>query len=531
MTTFGLATALGVQWRVQRRRLLLYPAALGAALAGTAAAIARLYDTPHKIQTYASAASGQALVAVNGRVEGLDSLGGVIQNEFGFLAAFTLPLLGIAVVARATRDDEAAGRTETLLAARVGRQAPTLAALLLASGTVAATVAIFAVGLGLQGVPWAEGTLYAVSLGALALVFAAAAAVLAQVTRQARGVLLGGLLLLTIAYVLRGVGDVTDTWLAWASPLGWQERAAPFGVGRWWTLGVPAAVVVVSAGAALGLAGRRDVGSAWGPSRPGPAHASRALRSTLGLAARTQLSVLLGWAAGALLLAGTLGVLARQLLDAISGNAALAQSLGLAGSGASSGAAMEGFVAMTQVYVAVIATGYAVAAAHRLTAEESSGRLETQLAGAVPRGRWLGVHALVLLMGLVVIVTLASVALGVCAAWSLQRSDTIAASIGSGVDFLPAEALVASCALVVFSARPRVFPVVWLGYAVTTAIAFLGPGLRAPAWVMDLSPTHHVGSPPAEAVNGAGLVVLTALAVVGFVVAFLCFRRRSVPGT
>ena len=30
-------------------------------------------------------------------------------------------------------------------------------------------------------------------------------------------------------YLQRGVGDVTKTWVTWLSPLGWAEKAAPFG--------------------------------------------------------------------------------------------------------------------------------------------------------------------------------------------------------------------------------------------------------------------------------------------------------------
>ena len=57
--------------------------------------------------------------------------------------------------------------------------------------------------------------------------------------------------MLAASYVLRGVGDVTKTWVTWLSPLGWAEKAAPFGDQRWWTLAVP-----LAAGLALGAAAR-----------------------------------------------------------------------------------------------------------------------------------------------------------------------------------------------------------------------------------------------------------------------------------
>ena len=68
------------------------------------------------------------------------------------------------------------------------------------------------------------------------------AGLLAQVALHVRGVYMWGLLVLATAYVLRGVGDVTNTWVTWLSPLGWAGKAAPFGDMRWWTLVIPVVV-------------------------------------------------------------------------------------------------------------------------------------------------------------------------------------------------------------------------------------------------------------------------------------------------
>jgi len=52
---------------------------------------------------------------------------------------------------------------------------------------------------------------------------------LAQVTLHSRGVYVWSLLVLAVAYLQRGVGDVTKTWVTWLSPLGWAEKAARSG--------------------------------------------------------------------------------------------------------------------------------------------------------------------------------------------------------------------------------------------------------------------------------------------------------------
>src|SRR5690348_14015733 len=164
----NLGTMAGIVWRTRRRALLVWVLALAAAMIGTAAAVAGLYDTPSKIHTYASAVtSGSALAAINGHVEGIDSLGGVIQDEFGFLASFLLPLLGIGLVAGSTRREEESGRLETVLGGRIARHQPVLAALVVATTAIVVTAVLFAAGLIVSGVPSSRALLYSAALGAL----------------------------------------------------------------------------------------------------------------------------------------------------------------------------------------------------------------------------------------------------------------------------------------------------------------------------------------------------------------------------
>ena len=525
MSATGLRAMLAVQWRTHRRSTLIWMLALIAMMVGTAGSIAGLYSTPEQIHTYAQAVtSGDALVAINGRVEGIDSLGGIIADEFGFLAAFLLPLLGISLVAQATRREEEAGRLETVLGGRVARPVPTLAGLIVATAAIIVTAVAFAIGLAAFGVPAARSVLYAASLGALAFVFAGLAALLAQVTLHSRGVYMWALLVLAAAYLLRGVGDVTKTWITWLSPLGWAEKAAPFGDMRWWTLLIPVAVGALLAALAVIVAGRRDLGSSLLRGGAGPARATTWLRSPLGLATEIHRPSILGWLAGAVILAGTMGALAKQFVDAVLGNPGMAEALGVSGA-----QPQDGIVAITQLYIAVIATAYAVQAVGSLRGEETGGRLEVRLSGTLSRLGWLAAHALVIVAGLVVIVVGSSLVLATGMAWSMGAGVDAAGIVGAGAAYLPAELLVGGLALALFGLLPRALPAGWVVVAFVAFIAFLGPGLKLPDWVLDLSPMTHAGNPPLGTVEAVQLVVLVAIAVVLGIAAAAGFRRRGVP--
>ncbi|MEO9222225.1 MAG: hypothetical protein ABI251_10720, partial [Mycobacteriaceae bacterium] len=347
----GLGTMLRIVARIQWRSALIWALALGASMVGTAASVASLYDTPAKIHTYAAAVTtGSALAAINGHVEGIDSLGGVIQDEFGFLIAILMPLLGISLVARATRGAEESGRLELLLGGRIARQQPTVAALLVATATILATAALFAVGLAVFGVPLLGAVLYALSLAALGFVFTGLAALLAQLTPHPRGVYTWSLIILAGSFALRGIGDVTKTWVTWLSPLGWAEKSAPFGDQRWWALLIPLAVGLTLSIAATRLASRRDLGSALVRRGAGPQRATARLRTPIGFAVWIHRPAILGWLAGGVLLTGMMGALSHQFLGAMAGNPALAQAIGIG-----NGPPMDGLVAATQLYLAVIA--------------------------------------------------------------------------------------------------------------------------------------------------------------------------------
>ena len=189
----------------------------------------------------------------------------------------------------------------------------------------------------------------------------------------------------------------------------------------------------------------------------------------------------------------------------------------------------DGFVAVTQLYIAIIAMGYAVQAVGSLRGEEPAGRLEPRLSGTLSRMGWIAAHGLVIVTGLVIIVAVSSVVLAASTAWSMGTPLHLARVIGAGAAYLPAELLVGGLALALFGLWPRAFPAGWAVFAIVAFIAFLGPGLKLATWVLDLAPTTHIGNPPLGTVKALPLIVLSALAALLAATAAVGFRHRGVP--
>ena len=521
----GIRAMLAILWRAQRRRLLVWVLVTVGALAFTAISVAQLYNTPEQIASYGQAVASDALIAINGHVEGIDTLGGIIQDEFGFIASFLMPLMGVALVAGMTRREEESGRLEALLAGRIDRRVPVVSALVLVGAAAVLMAVGFVLSLLAAGIELGPAVLYALALGMVTVVFAAFAAVCAQVVLHSRGVYALGFTAVALSYILRGVGDVNDTFWVWLSPLGWLEKTAPFAAHqRWWVLLIPMIVATGLSILAVALARRRDLGAALYRQGPGQPSASPWLVRPLGLALHGQRGSFLGWMVGSVALAAVMGALAQQVVGAILGNPSLSKAMGI-----TTEKPADGFLASTQVYLAIIACGYVVQALGSLRREEAAGRLEPVLAGALGRMRWLGAQVLVVTTGLVALVMVSAVVFAATTALSTGDSGYLGTLLKSGLAYLPAELVIAAVAVLLYGFVPRAFALAWAAFGAVTFIGLLGSGLQLPDWVVNLSPLTHVGKPPLDAIDTTALAWLGLAAALLASAAFTGFRRRRIP--
>jgi ABC-2 type transport system permease protein len=518
-----LLTMVRVHLRTGWLAMVVWVVAVAGTMELTVSAIEGLYNTPEKVHTYAAAVRGDALMMLNGKIAGIDSLGGIIANEFGFMASFAIPFMAVSLVARLTRKNEEHGRLEAVLAGRIGRTTPLLAAIVVTVvAEILTTAALFASFAGV-GVPTSDAALYSLSMGALGLAFVGATAVAAQLVEHTRGVYAIGLGAIIAAYLLRGVGDVRWSLLTWLSPLGWQEQTRAFGDQRWWPLLIPLVAFALLAAAALAVASRRDVGSALLSAGSADPRASQFLRTPIGIALRSHRGSLLGWSAATAVVSATFGSVAQPLVDAVKGNPALASAMGAAGT-----TGLDTVLAMTALILALMGAGYAVQAVGVLRAEETSGRLEARLSGDRGRWAWLSVHLGVIGSGIVVVSVVGGAALAVSTSWSVGENVTgqVARAI---LDFLPAVVFFAGLAVLVFAVVPAWGPVVWLAYAAGAVIAYLGDSLHMAEAIRALSPFHVIGNPPVEPVAAVDVVLLSLLAGACLVMGYVGFRRRGIP--
>jgi ABC-2 type transport system permease protein len=517
-------------FRRDRIMLVVWVYAFAAFMAATVYGFRKLYPAPPGRVEFATAAGhNAAFLSLYGQIYGT-SLGSLTAWRTSAVLSLLAGLMSVFIVIRHTRADEESGRLELIGATVVGRRAPLAAALIVALAAnlvIAIIMAAVATGLGLA----AAGAIALVSgIAAAGLVFAAVAAVtaqLAQSARPARGLAIG---VVAAAFVLRAAGDSASAsgprWLSWLSPIGWAVLDRSFGTSiRWWLLPLALLVAALVALTAAVLAARRDYDAGVLAVRPGRAGAAPALGCPLALAWRLQRGSLFAWIAGGLVYGLIIGSSAKGI-GGLFGSAEIRKVIARLGGEAS---LTNAYLAALLSVTGVIAAGYTIGAVLRLRSEETGGEAEVVLSTGTGRVAWSGAHLLIAAGGTIAIMAAMGLGTGISYASSAGGAAEIGKLVVAGLSQVPAALVLGGIAAALFGLAPRVSAAVsWSALGVVTALLLLGATLRLSHWVLDISPFTQVPKLPGGTVSALPLVLLCVLAVLLTLTGLAALRRRDI---
>ncbi|MEV0180540.1 ABC transporter permease [Streptomyces sp. NPDC050625] len=446
------------------------------------------------------------------------SIGALTAWRVGVYAAALAAVMSLLIVVRHTRDEEESGRQELVASGMVGRRASLTAALLAAAVANAVLALLVTAGLAGQGTSGAVS--FGLALAGVGMLFATMAAIVAQLTESAR--LARGLTsaVLGAAFVLRAAGDSASddgsSVLTWLSPLGWLENQRSFADERWWVLLLFAAAIAAQGALAYGLAGRRDVGMSFLPTRPGPADGRMGTAGAL--AWRLQRGSVLGWSIGFFLAGVVYGGLTDGAADLVRGNDQAREIFErMGGQSAFTNAFLAAMVGM----LGLIASLYVVASVLRLHGEETSGRAEPVLACAVGRLRWAASHLTIAFGGSALIMLLAGLG------FAVGYGKEIAPILGACLLQLPAIWVIGGVAVLLYGLAPRAAAAAWGVAVAVLLIGWVGPALNAPQVILDLSPFGHLPKLPGAEMQWTPVLTLAALAVALVAAGLTALRRRD----
>lgn len=520
----GLTTALRLTVRLNHRGVIIAILVLTAAMFGGTAGLAASYPTVAERLEYATITSAlTASQALQGPPIGLSTVGGIAVFEVGWYVLIGVALLSIVLVIRGTRRQESLGYLELLRAGRHGPLATPVATMF------AALVVNVIVGIGLGtalvlgGADAAGAAVFGVVSVATGLTFAAVALLATQWTEHTRGAYSMACGILGLSYLLRSLGDATDSSvLRHLSLLGLGQAIHPFGYVAWWPL-LPLVVVTIAAtGIALRIEATRDHGAGVFRPAPGPPHAGTLTQTTLGMIVRDQRLPMSMWAVTLLALGVGFGISAADVADLTDGPPGLRKLLAPFGVDI-----VDGFLAISTTLLSLVATGAGVAVVARLRGDEVAGRSDLLLAGTLARWRLALAHVALAAAAVITLLGLIGLSLGISHAVRTGNANEVGRLLGAALSQLPAVAVVAAVAIAAIGLLPRVS---WLGWVVlgsSTVITVLGPSMNLPTPVMNLSVFHHVPRLPGAEVQLLPPLILTVLSCALTAAGIFGFTRRD----
>ncbi len=514
----------------------LWGIVFGAVVASSAVSYTSIYTTQADREHLAAAfGANHASAALFGPAPQLQTVAGFTV----FKSSLTLTIVGavwaLLLSTSVLRGEEDAGRWEVLCAGRTtSRRATAQSVAGLAAGVAALFVCTAAV-IVLAGrsprVHLAAGpsVFFALALVCAAAMFMAIGALTSQLAASRRQAASLAAIVLGASYGLRMVADagIGLHGLVWASPLGWVEELRPLTAPHPVALVPIAALVVVCAGAAVHLSGRRDVGAGLLASRTSAPARLGLLSGPAGLAARTLRPVILGWWIAIACTGALMGLVAKAAGATISGSSVSQVFARL-------GAPGEGTRAYLGVAFLTVAVLVAFAAAGQVTAardEEAEGRLDQLAARPVSRWRWLGTR-----LGVAIAVLVVSGLLAGISTWAAAASQRSGVGVGSllaaGLNVVAPALCLLGSGVLAFGVWPRWTAAVVYGLLAWSLLIEVVGGIGSIGhWVADTSLFHQISAAPAVAPNWTVDGVLVALGAAGALVGAGFFRSRDLQGT
>jgi ABC-2 type transport system permease protein len=489
-----------------------------------------ILDTQAALDDFAAVSNVPSIKALTGLAAAPNTLGGAVWTKIWMTCAVALAIGVVFLVTRNGRADEEVGRTELLRSRSLGLHAGSAATALVTVGlsvAVGAGIALVSAlgGLDPSGAGITGSLVVGASLTGVGVVAVGVGAVAGQVATTSRGANALGSVVVAACYVLRMVGDLGDGRLTWVSPLGWAQQMQPWGANRWW----PLALLLLLGGALLALAARlearRDFGAGLLPERGGHASAPPRYATPLGLGLRLQRGPILGWVATIVLSALLFGSVVQAMTDLLADAGGAVPDL-VRGTG------VDALLSLLVLMIAMVTTVFAVQSAVSLRADEASGIVEPQLAGALSRPRWATQRLLIPAVGSALLLLAGGAVMGAGYGSIVGEADQTGRLALAALTYWPAVMVFVGIAVALFGWLPRLaIPLAWGVLTANWFVVLIGDALHLPGWVVDVLPFSATPYQPLHPMSWTPVAVMTLVAAALVWAGVSRFARRDLqPG-
>ncbi|WP_334340867.1 ABC transporter permease [Companilactobacillus sp. HBUAS56275] len=512
-------------------KLLLWAVVLIGLFVGVASKFTSLYGDKASIDQIIKTLKSPAMVSLFGKMPaGPYTSADVFASEMTVFMAIVSAIMNYYFVIRNTRGEEESGILEMIQAHSVGRLSNLLATLLESFILNFGIGLIYALGLqfaNLTGTDTNGNFLLGLGLGACGFMFASIAAVLAQLTDNARTATMLSYGVFGIMYILRMITDVTKPSYTWFVPMGWVEKFSTYKNNNWLPVLLMLLLSIILILIAFTLNERRDIGSGLIATKPGRKEASALLRGPLSLLWRLNRLSILVWIFGVMILGATYGSVFNTIGDIVKTNPLFKQLLDTKAINAANILIIKQFLAILMIVFAVLALIPGISLINYLKTGESKGYLEIIHSTSTSRFRLF--FSTVLLATITSLLVLLAGNYGLYAGGNAVMKQHLTWSIfmRGFWGYLPALMIFLGISICLVGWLPKLISLNY-GYLIAAFfIQYFGKLLKLPGWLSKLTPFGYITKVPVKNFDPATFWWQLLLAVVLIIVGYLGYRRRD----
>jgi ABC-2 type transport system permease protein len=517
----------GAAVRMLRRGTVVVAVLTGVFPAFVAAQYRDTFTGAIDVASLQALARNPAIRSLFGPPVALEDPGGFTVWRTGTVLTVLVGTWAALTATRLTRGEEEAGHWDLLLAGPTPLRRVLSVHLLVLVAAAAVPGVTLVVGLLLAGTEPTGALIFGAIVAGTGMLAANLGVLAAQLLHDRRaasglavGVLFGGLL-------VRMVGDGVPalSWVQWGTPFGLMTRAQPYGEDRWTPLLVLAAATGLASVLAVRLAGSRDLGSGLLRGRDVAVRPSRLVGSLSGLAVHRIRRPLVGWGGGLLAYFLLIGFLAISMIDFLRENPLFADAAAQAGFPELG--SVEGYVAALFSLLPVLLGAFAAARVAAGAGDEDAGRLTLLFAQPVHRVRWAVTEAAAVVVGCLVLATVAGMATWI-GTTAVGAGLTVGDALAGVLDVVPVALLCLGAAVLALGWLPgAVLAIGVLPAAGGYLLQVLADTFGWPDVVRELSPFAHLAAVPAEPVDVAGVLGMLVAALLLAVLGLVGYARRD----
>ncbi len=538
---YGLGSVFGKTLHDARLGILVVAGLLGVMTIAGGVTMSSTYGTLETRQELAAMSTGMPpmMRGLYGNPVNVDTLGGFVSWHYGAYFALFAGLWSILALSSTLAGEARRGSLEFAVAAPHSRRSIALQKVsghVAALGIAMAVVAVVAWATGIFGASFPDDSIspaaaiaFGIGIGVRALMAGSVAFALAPFFGRGAAAGIAGAVLLG-GYVVnsyRAVVPVFDTlsggtWFAWTA-----DHLPLAGQSDWAGIALTALATLVLIGIGVLAFARRDVGVTISLPLPGLPRALLGVHGPLDRSFGDLLPTATAWGIGLGIYGILMAAASGSLLDILNDSPAMAEIFRTIIPGIDITTA-SGFLQLAFADLGFVLIGLAAATfISARSSDETSGRLELQLATPLTRVRWAVASGIAVWLAILLVTVLLAVAVGLGVASVGQEASTPA--MGTFVLAVYGAALAGIGVAVAGVFRASLATAAVLAVTIGTfLIDLLAPILRLPDWMQQLALTAHLGEPMIGAWDGAGIIACLVLALGGLAVGAWGMGRRDV---